>query len=170
MEKLKPKKSVIVIMGVSGSGKTTIGKKLSEKTGFPFYDADDFHPQENIEKMKNGIPLNTEDRLPWLHILANKIEGWSKKNGGIIACSALKENYREILSSKFKSISWVYLSGSKNLIQTRMEQRQGHFMKTHLLDSQFDDLEIPNYGIPIDINQTPTYLVEEIISKLKLYG
>ncbi len=131
------KKSVIVIMGVSGCGKTTIGKKLSKNIGLPFFDADDFHPKENVEKMKSGIPLNSEDRFPWLNLLANNIEIWNENDGAIIACSSLKEEYREILASKNKDIIWVYLSGEQNLIRARIEQRQGHFMNSNLLVSQF---------------------------------
>ncbi len=164
------KGTIMVIMGVSGCGKTTIGEKLSEKTSIPFYDADDFHPKENVEKMKNGIPLNSDDRFPWLYLLANKIEEWKNKDGAILACSALKEKYRVILSSKYDAIVWVYLSGSQDLIQSRIEKRYGHFMKSDLLNSQFHDLEIPEYGIHTDISQSPKKIISEIISKLKTYG
>lgn len=164
------KKSIIIIMGVSGCGKTTIGKLLSERTCIPFYDADDFHPKVNIKKMEKGIPLNTIDRIPWLEILANKIEGWSTSDGAIIACSALKEKYRTILASKYGSIDWVILHGSINLIQNRLDKRRGHYMKSNLLISQFNDLEIPEYGFHIDISQTTDEIIKNIMSKINIHG
>jgi len=161
--------AVIVIMGVSGCGKTTIGKLLSQKYGIPFYDADDFHPKANIEKMEKGIPLNTSDRIPWLEVLANKIEEWKNTDGAIMACSALKEKYRTILVSKYNTIIWVVLLGSHDLIQDRIKKRHGHFMKSDLLNSQFNDLEIPEYGIHIDISQPIEKITKEIILKLNLH-
>ena len=163
------KNTIIVIMGVSGCGKTTIGKQLSQKIDIPFYDADDFHPIENIEKMKKGIPLNSSDRFPWLNLLASKIKEWNNIDGAILACSALKENYRKILALNNNTIIWIYLSGSKDLIRTRLEYRGGHFMKSDLLDSQFNDLEIPEYGIHIDISKSSDKIITEIISKLNSY-
>ena len=158
---------VIIVFGVSGSGKSTIGNGLSEKLGIPYYDADDFHPQENILKMSNGQSLNDQDRLPWLKILAKNIGDWSKGKGGVLACSALKENYRAILSSESSSkINWVYLAGTKELIKARMDNRKGHYMSSILLNSQFADLEVPEYGIHADISQTPDMLIKEIITKL----
>ena len=142
------------------------GKNFQKKIGLPFFDADDFHPKENVEKMKSGIPLNSEDRFPWLKILAKNIENWNENDGAIIACSALKEEYREILASKNKDIIWVYLSGDQNLIRARIEQRRGHFMNSNLLVSQFNDLEIPEYGIHIDISQSPDKIINEIILNL----
>jgi len=161
------KKPVMVVMGVSGCGKTTIGEKLSKKLKLPFFDADDFHPKENVHKMKNGLPLNNEDRFPWLKILANNIQKWGENDGAIIACSALKEKYREILVSKSKNIVWIYLSGDQNLIRARIEQRQGHYMNSILLASQFKDLEIPEYGIHIDISQSPEKIITEILLNLE---
>ncbi len=161
------KKSVIVVMGVSGCGKTTIGKQLSEKMKLPFFDGDDFHPKKNLDKMEKGIPLNNEDRYPWLNILADNIEEWSQKDGAIIACSALKEKYREILASKNKNIIWIYLSGDQSLIKARIEQRQGHFMNASMLISQFNDLEVPKYGIHADISQSPEKIVNEILANLE---
>lgn len=163
------KNTIMVIMGVSGCGKSTIGEKLSEITGIPFYDGDDFHPVENVEKMKSGVPLNSSDRFPWLQILALKIKEWKNKDGAILACSALKEKYRTILASKHDAIVWIFLSGNQQLIQSRIEKRQGHFMKSDLLTSQFHDLEVPEYGIHIDISQSPDNIIAEIISKLKTH-
>lgn len=158
---------IIVILGVSGSGKTTIGKQLSEKLEIPFFDADDFHPQSNIDKMSGGNPLNDDDRYPWLFALANKIDEWSSKQGAILACSALKEKYRKLLSSNSdEKILWVHLSGSQSLIKERIEKRNGHFMNADLLSSQFNDLEVPEYGIQMNISETPEEIINTIISKL----
>lgn len=158
---------IIILMGVSGSGKTTIGKKLSKNTGMPYFDADDFHPLSNINKLKQGKALNDKDRMPWLSNLAAKIEGWKNEDGIILGCSALKEKYRKILSSKNSNITWVFLSGSFYLIQSRLEKRTDHFMSPSLLKSQFDDLEIPNYGIKVSIELTPKEIVKSILEKLE---
>lgn len=154
-------------MGVSGCGKTTIAKQLSTETGYPFYDADDFHSIENIEKMKNNIPLTDSDRKPWLETLASKTIEWELDGNTILACSALKESYREILSSKSSNILWVYLEGGFEFIKNRLEKREGHFMKPSLLKSQFETLEVPNYGLHININETPKTIVKRIISTMK---
>ncbi|WP_242134564.1 gluconokinase [Aestuariivivens marinum] len=160
---------MIIIMGVSGCGKTTIGLALSKQLDLPYYDADDFHSQVNIEKMKNAIPLNDQDRKPWLETLAKNIEIWNEQGGGILSCSALKESYRQILSLD-NNITWVYLKGTFKLIQSRLEQREDHYMTSALLHSQFEVLEEPNYGLHINIDATPELLVSKIISKLKAYG
>ena len=158
---------ITIIMGVSGCGKTTIGRLLSEKMGVPYYDADDFHTPSNIEKMERNIPLNDEDRLPWLQILANKMESLENNSGAVLACSALKESYREILASKISNINWVYLAGSFNLIKSRIESRHGHYMKSELLKSQFKALEVPDYGVHISIDKSPETIVNTITSKIK---
>ncbi|HEX9825861.1 MAG TPA: gluconokinase [Flavobacteriaceae bacterium] len=161
---------MIVIMGVSGCGKTTIGKQLAKQLDLPYFDADDFHSASNIEKMKHGIPLNDEDRMPWLTLLANNIQTWDVQGGAVLSCSALKESYRKLLASKSKQVNWVYLKGSFELIQSRLEHREGHYMKSGLLQSQFDALEEPNYGIHISIENTPELIISKIISKLKTHG
>lgn len=161
---------MIVIMGVSGSGKTTIGVRLSKVLGIPFYDADDFHSEENVTKMKHNIPLNDNDRKPWLESLAVKIAEWDAENGAILACSALKESYRKTLASRVKSVTWVYLSGSFDVINSRVNNRSGHYMKSALLQSQFDTLEIPDYGIHINSELDPKKLVATIISKLDAHA
>lgn len=153
-------------MGVSGSGKTTIGKLLSEKTGIPFFDADDFHPANNIEKMKNSIPLSDEDRFPWLNTLANKTMDWENSGGAILACSALKESYRELLNKNVNNPIWIYLNGSFEQIKKRIESRNSHFMKASLLKSQFDTLEVPTYGHHINIELSPLEITNTIISKI----
>ncbi len=158
---------IIIIIGVSGCGKSTVGKLLSEELGLNFLDADDFHPQANIDKMKNNISLNDTDRAPWLTILADKLVE-SEGDGGVkLACSALKETYRKKLASKVKTVSWIYLSGSFDLIRSRLEQRQGHYMKSDLLQAQFDTLEIPNYGMHINAELMPTDIINKIKSNLK---
>ncbi|MBJ6368975.1 gluconokinase [Snuella sedimenti] len=165
---IKQGKTVIIIMGVSGCGKTTIGKLLSKRLKLPFFDADNFHSQENINKMKQGVALNDTDRLPWLETLSKALQKWSETSGVVLACSALKENYRTILSSK-AYVTWVYLSGSFDLIFSRMQQREGHFMKADLLKSQFNDLEIPKYGVHIDISHPPETIINTISLKIAVH-
>ena len=153
-------------MGVSGSGKTTIGQLLTVALNIPFYDADDFHPQSNIEKMRSGFPLNDDDRSPWLNILANKLKLWNVSKGAILACSALKEKYRQQLSKEVSTIKWIYLEGSFDIIKQRMESRSQHFFKWEMLRSQFESLEAPNYGIHVNINKNQEDIVKYIISKI----
>ena len=150
-----------IIMGVSGSGKTTVGTLLAKQLHLPFYDADDFHPEGNKVKMASGIPLNDNDRLPWLQALQDRLKSWK---GAVLACSALKESYRQILSEG-TSVVFVCLKGDYETIRKRMEIRE-HFMRPELLQSQFDILEPPSYGIAVGIEHTPEAMVSEIISKL----
>lgn len=156
---------VVFVIGVSGCGKSTIAEKLSKETGIPYFDADDFHPQTNIEKMSRGEALTDEDRSSWLNTLSDQLQIWNNGKGAVLACSALKEKYRMTLSRNLEPYLWVFLSGSFELIQSRLNQRKGHYMGAKLLRSQFDTLEIPDYGIHIDIEEAP----EEIIEKIKLY-
>ena len=158
---------VIILMGVSGCGKTTVGKRLSQKVGLPFYDADDFHPPENVEKMKSGQPLNDDDRQPWLEILSDRISEWNRSGGAILACSALKRSYRTILQSKSKDVQFVYLKGDRDLILDRMKKRIGHYMPPKLLDSQFNALEEPENAITVSSEPSPEEVVERIVSRLK---
>ena len=138
---------VYVLFGVSGSGKTTLGKSLADYLNAPFYDADDFHPPLNIEKMKSGIPLNDTDRYPWLHTLGDQVVRKHKNGRAILACSALKRKYRELLAT-YGPIRFYLIEGSFELISNRLEQRDGHFMPPSLLRSQFESLEsLPNNGI-----------------------
>lgn len=156
-------------MGVSGCGKTTVGTLLSQNTGLPFFDADDFHPPENVEKMKSGQPLNDEDRQPWLEILSVQIEKWNRNRGAILACSALKETYRQLLISISKDVQFVYLKGDKDTILKRMKARDGHYMPPELLDSQFEALEEPgDKAIQISIDQSPEMIVRDIVNHPKL--
>ncbi|BAZ44744.1 carbohydrate kinase, thermoresistant glucokinase family protein [Chondrocystis sp. NIES-4102] len=156
-----------VIMGVSGVGKSTIGKLLGDRTGWVFYDADDFHPQVNIEKMNRGIALTDSDRLPWLKQLQELIAHClDQDQQGILACSALKSDYRHILSNDRPEVVFIYLQSNYQTIESRIKQRQGHFMKQDLLLSQFETLEVPESVINIDANQTPEAIVTEILQQV----
>ena len=158
---------VIIVMGVSGSGKTHIGKMLAKALGLPFYDADDFHPEANVAKMHQGEALTDTDRSPWLSTLALYIQQWNQTQGAVLACSALKESYRILLSHDYTAaVRFVYLHGTKELILSRMHDRQ-HFFPPGLLNSQFHDLEEPQQAIWISIDQTPKDIVDEMVQKLK---
>lgn len=159
-------KTVIVVMGVSGSGKTEIGKLLSEKLSRPFFDGDDFHPEANVKKMSSGLPLNDEDRKEWL-IALNKLAIEHRHDGAVIACSALKKNYRSLLRAGMGNcMDFVYLDGSFELIKSRLEQRKGHFMPMNLLQSQFDALEPPSKAIKVSIKESPAKIVKQIMKQL----
>lgn len=159
-----------LIMGVSGSGKTTIGKGLAKALNLPFYDADDYHPSDNVAKMKAGQPLTDADRRPWLQDLATKIQHWCETGGGVLACSALKESYRQLLMSSGVPVQWIYLQGDPELIQQRMHERSGHFMPSGLLQSQFDTLEKPVYGWHLDIRSTPEELVGDLQQRISNFA
>lgn len=159
--------SIIYVMGVSGSGKSTVGKLLAEMLGVDFIDADDFHSPSNRNKMESGLPLTDEDRAGWLQVVQRLAEEQSQKGGAVIACSALKENYRETLSAGIPiPVYWVLLEGSFELIQSRMHQRVGHFMPPSLLQSQFDSLEVPAYAIRMNIENSPPTIAANIIARL----
>ena len=154
-------------MGVSGTGKSTIGKLLSDRTGWTFYDADDFHSPANIEKMNRGIPLTDSDRLPWLEALSQLITNALNSNQqGVLACSALKSQYRQILANNHTEVVFIYLRGSYDCVQSRIQQRTGHFMNSNLLQSQFDTLEEPQDALIIDVSLTPEAIVEAILSQI----
>ena len=157
---------VIIVYGVTGSGKSTVGQLLSEKLALPFYDGDHFHPESNVEKMRRGIPLTDEDRIPWLENLRENIQQWERDGGAVLACSALNEKYRNILKRGSHPI-WVLLDGSRELIQGRLDARIGHFMNPDLLESQFVTLEKPAYGYKVSIDSTPAEIVEQIHFLLK---
>lgn len=157
---------IYIVMGVSGSGKTLIGQKLADELGLAFYDADDFHPIENIRKMESGKPLNDEDRLPWLQKIRRTMMQWEQTGGAVLACSALKKSYRAILNPSVIPTCFIYLKGSKEVIAERMNKRSDHFMPESLLDSQFRALEVPQNAITVDIDRTPADIVKEIIGQL----
>ncbi len=156
---------VVIVTGVSGTGKTTIGKLIAGKLNVPFYDADDFHPKENIEKMSNGMALNDGDRAPWLVILADKLLQSSKSKGCVLGCSALKESYRKVLNGDL-DVQWIHLKGDKDLIWERMKARKNHYMKAEMLDSQFATWEEPDYGLKLEIVNTPEVMLEEAMTYL----
>ena len=154
-------------MGVSGSGKTTIGQQLSIRTGYPFYDADNFHTQENKKKMNAGIPLTDEDRWPWLENIHDFVVKEIAAGSIILVCSALKQAYRERLGAAIEeNCRWVFLQGDYNTILERMESRRDHYMPPTLLRSQFDALEVPGNAICVDIKQSPDAIIDDIISKI----
>lgn len=158
---------VIILMGVSGSGKTTIGQQLAQELGWPFSDADQFHAPTNIARMRQGVPLTDEDRWPWLHALRAHIVTCVQQGvSAVLACSALKQAYRESLMVDEATVRLVYLRGDFDLIHDRLTQRQGHFMPPELLASQFAALEEPEQGVIIDIAQPPATIVALIRQQL----
>ena len=153
---------VIYIMGVSGSGKSTVGQRLASVLGVPFIDADDHHPSVNVEKMRQGIALNDQDRQPWLERL-HHIATEHLTSGCVIACSALKEKYRQLLENNIETrVRWVYLQGTYALIFERMQARTGHFMDAEMLRSQFATLEEPTRAIQVDIEEPVPVIVQKI--------
>ena len=162
---------IYIIMGVSGCGKTTIGRMLAKRLAIKFYDADDYHSQNNVNKMKNFIPLDDEDRLPWLLDISTHIAQWNRSEGAVLACSALKEKYSQLLTWDGKEkVVFIYLEGDKNIIIERMKGRKEHFFPSELLESQFNALEIPLNAITVQIDKTPGELCTEIIDKLASKG
>jgi gluconokinase len=162
---------IIILMGVTGSGKTTLGKLLSEKLGWKFYDGDDYHSPENIRKMSTGIPLTDVDRQGWLETLADMIRGClEREESAVLACSALKQSYREVLNVDPQQVRFVYLKGSPELIYARVNQRSGHYMKAGMVKSQFAALEEPDNVLIIAVNQSPLECLNLIISGLHLRG
>ncbi|HAX74250.1 MAG TPA: gluconate kinase [Cyanobacteria bacterium UBA11372] len=156
---------IVIVMGVSGAGKSTIGKMLASKLNWEFFDADDFHPPANIEKMRQGIPLTDADRMPWLLTLQDAIARILQQDRhAVLACSALKSSYREIVLDNCdrSQIRLVYLKGSFQLIQQRLKQRQNHYMSQNLLQSQFDILEEPEDAICVDISQPMDAIAQQI--------
>ena len=156
---------IIVVMGVSGSGKTTIGTMLADAIRCPFLEGDSLHSKENVEKMHHGIPLADSDRAPWLRaIRAYVLKFFARGETLAVACSALKQQYRKCLAEGIP-ITWVYLKGSAELIRSRMKRRSGHFMKTDMLPSQFDALEEPSDAIVVDISPSPSAIVAQILAQ-----
>jgi gluconokinase len=162
---------IVIVFGVSGAGKTTIGKLLAEELGWRFYEGDDFHPRENIDKLQRGIPLTDEDRWPWLENLRELLKRClAKGENAVLACSALKRAYRQHLCVS-EEMKLVFLRGDYALIADQLRRRRGHFMNPELLRSQFADLEEPKPDedvLTIELGRTPQELVEEIKTKLEL--
>ena len=164
---------IVIVFGVSGAGKTTIGKLLAQKLGWRFYEADDFHSQANINKMRRGIPLTDADRWPWLESLRQLIErSLEASENAVLACSALKRAYRERLRVS-DEVKFVFLRGDYALIEKQLRRRHGHFMNPELLRSQFADLEEPKPDedvVTIELGHTPQEIVDEIKTELPLAG
>ena len=162
---------LIIIFGVSGAGKTTVGKLLARELGWQFLEADDFHPAANIEKMHSGRPLTDEDRWPWLDRLREKIEQLlSAGENAVLACSALKRAYRDRLHVS-DEVKFVFLHGDYALVERQLRSRRGHFMNAALLQSQFDDLQEPQadeHALIVALGRAPEEIVEEIEAKLHL--
>lgn len=164
--------AAVVVMGVSGSGKSTIGQGLASALGCPFRDADSFHPPENIAKMSRGEPLTDEDRWPWLRAIAawiaeRRVDG----TPGVVTCSALKRRYRDLITERQRpDVALVYLKGGKDLIAARLAARKGHFMPPELLQSQFDALEAPGpdeHPITASVDATPDAIVATVLAALR---
>lgn len=166
------KPAVIVVMGVASSGKTSLGERLAERLGWPFRDADSFHPPENVAKMSSGTPLTDEDRKPWLAAIAAWIDDLRTNGGnGIVTCSALKRAYREVIVGDRPDVTLVYLRGSRELIGERMAARQHHFMPPALLDSQFATLEEPGADekpLVVQVEASKEAIVAQVLRELRL--
>ncbi|HLU76526.1 MAG TPA: gluconokinase [Burkholderiales bacterium] len=160
---------VVIVMGVSGAGKTTVGKLLAHRLGAHFLDADDFHPEENVEKMRGGSPLAESDRAPWLAQLNKELRKHHLRGERVVlACSALRRSHREQLLEGLPAAQVVYLRGSRALLASRLAQRKGHFMPPALLDTQFEALEEPRNAVTVDVSGTPEGVVEAICAALDL--
>jgi gluconokinase len=162
--------SVLVLMGVSGSGKTTVGKLVADKLGWTYEEGDDFHPESNVEKMHAGHPLTDEDRWPWLHAIAQEIDRLrAKGESAVLTCSALKRAYRDIIVGARPDVRLVYLKGSRELIGARIAARKHHFMPPELLDSQFAALEEPaadEHALTVSVEPPPEEIAAAILAKL----
>ncbi len=161
---------IVVLMGVTGTGKSTVGKLLAGALGWTFVEGDDFHPAANVEKMRRGIPLNDNDRRPWLDAIRHRLdEAVDRGENVVLACSALKHRYQHYLESHDpEAIRFVYLSGSRETLRQRLAGRQGHFMNPALLESQFEALEPPDEAITVDIEHSPRDIAAEIRTRLGL--
>ena len=158
----------VVVMGVSGSGKTTVAMRLVELLGWPFAEGDDFHPVANVEKMRSGRPLSDRDRKPWLAAVADWIgEQEVAGRSAVVSCSALKRAYREALRRNHPSVWFVHVSASPAGLKARLETRSGHYMPASLLASQLETLEEPSDALIVDISHSPGAIVEQILAELR---
>jgi len=160
---------IVVLMGVSGSGKTAVGELLARELGWAWFDADDYHPPANVEKMRSGQPLTDTDRWPWLDALNGLMRAEDAKGrSAVLGCSALKQVYRDRLSQGLADVRWVHLKGSFDLIMSRLQLRKHRYMPASLLQSQFDTLEEPHDALTIDVGDPPEALVARIRAALAL--
>jgi gluconokinase len=161
---------IVVVMGVSGSGNTTVASLLAKTLGCHYQEGDALHPPENVAKMSGGTPLTDADRIPWLQRIAARIDDWrGRGEAGVVTCSALKRSYRDIIIGSRPDVALVYLKGSRDLIGQRMAARQGHFMPAALLDNQFATLQEPSADerpIIVDVGTAPRQIVDEIVRRL----
>ncbi|NUO59819.1 MAG: gluconokinase [Hamadaea sp.] len=162
----------VVVMGVSGCGKSTVARLIAERTGFLFADADDYHSEENVDRMRRGVPLNDSDRIPWLNRLAWWLAHQDRLGvSTVLACSALRRSYRDILRSGAPDLAFVHLDGPMQVIQLRLAHRAGHYMPASLLESQYaalEPLQADEHGLVLDLSQTPDQLAGEAIDQLGL--
>lgn len=159
---------VVLLMGVSGSGKTTVGRSFCARFGWLFFDADDFHPESNKAKMRQGLPLDDADRAPWLAALRQQVEHQlSKGEPALLACSALKARYREQLGGSLPGVFTAWLDGDPALLRQRLAAREGHFFPPALLDSQLDALEAPHDTLRLDFAASPDFLAERLMEALR---
>jgi gluconokinase len=161
--------SIILLMGVAGSGKSTVGQLLARELGWGYHEADDFHPPANKEKMGRGVPLDDTDRAPWLAAIRATMEASAAAGqSAVFTCSALKESYRRQLIGGLPGVRLVFLSGERALLQARLEARPGHYMKAGMLDSQLAILEPPRDALKLDVRESPTELVATIRREFRL--
>ncbi len=163
------KPQAVIVMGVSGSGKTTVGRRLAKRLGWPFHDADDFHPEENVEKMRAGVPLGDAARAPWLErlhdLIAHHLDAGQPL---VLACSALKERYRDALRGTYgERVLFVHLAAPFEVIQGRLAGREGHYMPSALLKSQFETLEVPEDALRLNAEEPVEALLERVLAALE---
>lgn len=160
--------TILIVMGVSGSGKTTVGRELAQALGWSFIEGDDLHTRSNVEKMAHGIPLTDQDRQPWLQAIRDRIsELLAAGQSAVISCSALKKSYRDFLTAGCGEVGFIYLKGSFELMRERLAKRKGHYMPVDLLASQFKDLQEPDDAIVVDVNQASDAIVLQLQQALR---
>ena len=166
---MAPSPRILLLMGVAGSGKTTIGRRLAAELHWPYFEADDFHSAANKEKMGRGVPLTDADRTPWLAAIRARINQCiAEKQNAVFTCSALKASYRDHLMRGAETVSLVHLHGDPATISARVAERPGHFMKTSMVESQFAALEVPDHAFRVDTRDTPETIVAQIRQHLGL--